>query len=260
MKLNLKKPIVFFDLETTGVDFQKDRIVEISYIKVEPNGNREQRTIRVNPEMPIPPGATAVHHITDADVADKPTFRQIARELSRTFAGCDIAGYNHVKFDLPLLMEEFLRVGVDDFDISNSKLIDVQTIYHKLEQRTLSAAYRFYCGKDLEGAHSADADTLATLEVLEAQLDRYPDVLKNDMDFLADFSRYNKNVDMSGRIILNERGEEVFNFGKYKGRAVAEVFAKEPSYYDWMSKGDFPAHTKQVIFRIYTKVRLGSKC
>lgn len=259
MELNLTKPIIFFDLETTGVDFQHDRIVEISYIKLNPNRSREERTILVNPERPIPAEATAIHHITDADVADKPTFKMIARELARTFTGCDIAGYNHVKFDLPLLMEEFLRAGVTDFDPMRGRLIDVQTIYHKLEQRTLSAAYRFYCGKDLEGAHRADADTFATLEVLEAQLDRYPDKLRNDMDFLADFSSYNKNADMSGRIIFNDKGEELFNFGKYKGRLVAEVFSKEPSYYDWMMKGDFPAHTKQVITRIYQRVRLGAK-
>ena len=259
MKLNLTKPIIFLDLETKGVDFQKDRIVQISYIKLNPNGTREEKTMLVNPERPIPAEATAVHHITDADVADKPVFKNIAKELARTFQGCDIAGYNHVKFDLPLLMEEFLRLDDVDFDISKSKLIDVQTIYHKLEQRTLSAAYKFYCGRELDGAHSADADTRATLEVLEAQLDRYPDILKNDMDFLAEFSRYNKNVDMGGRIIYNDKNEEVFNFGKYKGRPVAEVFEKEPSYYDWMMKGEFPAHTRQVITRIYMNVRRNAR-
>ncbi len=259
MKLHLTKPIIFFDLETTGVDFQNDRIVEISYVKLFPNDTREERTILVNPERPIPAEATAVHHITDADVADKQTFKQIARELARTFTGCDIAGFNHVKFDLPLLMEEFLRAGVTDFDPMRGRLIDVQTIFHKMEQRTLSAAYRFYCGKELDGAHRADADTLATVEVLEAQLDRYPDVLKNDMDFLADFSSYNKNVDMSGRIIRNDKGEVVFNFGKFKGRKVSEVFLHEPSYYDWMMKGEFPAHTKQVITRLYQEARMALK-
>lgn len=259
MKLNLRKPIIFFDLETTGVDYQKDRIVEISYIKLEPNQNREQRTIRVNPEMHIPAEATAVHHITDEDVANCQTFKQIAAELKRIFTGCDIAGYNHVKFDLPLLMEEFIRAGVNDFDISSSRLIDVQTIYHKLEPRTLSAAYRFYCGKDLEAAHSADADTQATLDVLEAMLDHYPDQLQNDMDSLAEFARFNRNVDMSGQIILNDDGVEVFNFGKYKGMSVVEVFKRDPSYYKWMSDGKFSAHTKQVIFRLYLKSKNNGK-
>lgn len=257
MELNLKKPIIFFDLETTGVNFQTDRIVEISYIKLFPNGTEESRTLRVNPERPIPAEATAIHHITDADVADRPPFKAIARELARTFTGCDIAGYNHVKFDLPLLMEEFLRAGVVDFDPMRGRLIDVQTIYHKMEQRTLSAAYKFYCGKTLDDAHSADADTRATLEVLKAQLDHYPQ-LENDMDFLADFSCHNKNADMSGRIVFNDKGEEVFNFGKYKGRSVAEVFVTEPSYYDWMMKGEFPSHTKQIITRIYQRARLGA--
>lgn len=256
MELNLKKPIIFFDLETTGVDFQHDRIVELCYIKLYPNGTREERTIRVNPERPIPAEATAIHNITDADVATCQPFRQIAREVARIFTGCDIAGYNHVKFDLPLLMEELLRAGVEDFDPMRGRLIDVQTIYHKLEQRTLSAAYKFYCGATLEDAHSANADTQATLEVLKAQLDRYPTQLRNDMDFLADFSSHNKNADMSGRIIFNDKGEEVFNFGKHKGQLVAEIFAKEPSYYDWMLKGDFPAHTKQVITRIYMRSKL----
>lgn len=255
MELNLKKPLLFFDLETTGVNFQTDRIVEISYIKLYPNGTEEAKTMRFNPGCPIPAEATAVHHITDSDVADKPPFKSMARSLADTFTGCDIAGYNHVKFDLPLLMEEFLRAGVDDFDPMRGRLIDVQTIYHKLEQRTLSAAYRFYCGGDLDNAHSADADTRATMEVLKAQLDHYPDVLKNDMDFLASFSSHNNNVDMSGRIIYNDKGIEVFNFGKHKGRPVQEVFDKEPSYYDWMMKGEFPSHTKQVITRIKLRAR-----
>lgn len=258
MELNLKKPLLFFDLETTGVNFQTDRIVELSYIKLFPNGKEESRTMRFNPGRPIPAEATAVHHITDGDVAQEPAFKEKARSLADTFTGCDIAGFNHVKFDLPLLMEEFLRSGVNDFDPMNCRLIDVQTIYHKLEQRTLSAAYRFYCGGDLENAHAADADTRATLEVLKAQLDHYPDVLKNDMDFLADFSSHNRNVDMSGRIIYDDKGVEVFNFGKHKGRSVEEVFAKEPSYYDWMMNGEFPAHTKQVISRI--RLRGRQKC
>lgn len=259
MKLNLKKPIIFFDLETTGVDFQSDRIVEISYIKVEPNQNRESRTIRVNPEMPIPASATAIHHITDEMVAECQTFKQIAKELQRTFTGCDIGGYNHVKFDLPLLMEEFLRAGISDFDISNARLIDVQTIYHKLSPRTLSAAYKQYIGKELEGAHGASADTEATLDVLEAMLDAHSDVLENDMDSLAKFARYNRNVDMGGSIVYDDNEVEVFNFGKYKGQPVIEVFKRDPSYYDWMMKGKFSSHTKQVIFKIYTKSKLAGK-
>lgn len=252
MDLNLTKPLIFFDLETTGVNFQTDRIVEISYIKVNPNGTEESRTIRVNPECPIPAEATAVHHITDADVADKPTFKGIARELARTFTGCDIAGFNSNKFDIPLLMEEFLRAGVTDFDPSRCRLIDVQTIFHKMEQRTLVAAYKFYCGKDLEEAHSAQADTRATYEVLKAQLDHYPS-LKNDMDFLSDFSTQKRNVDLAGRIVYDEKGRETFNFGKHKGKTVEEVFTTDPNYCDWIQKSDFAQNTKQVVLRLYTK-------
>ena len=250
MELNLTKPIIFFDLETTGVNFQKDRIVEISYIKVWPNGKEESRTIRVNPERHIPEEATAVHHITDEDVANERPFRELARELARTFTGCDIAGFNSNKFDLPLLMEEFIRAGVDGFDPMRCRLIDVQTIFHKMEQRTLSAAYRFYCNADLEGAHSANADTRATYEVLKAQLDRYPS-LKNDMDFLAEFSRQNRNVDLAGRIVLDDQNREVINFGKHKGKPVTEVFAKDPGYYAWIQNGDFANNTKQVLTRLY---------
>lgn len=253
MKLNLSKPIIFFDLETTGVNFQTDRIVEISYIKVNPNGSEESRTIRVNPGCHIPEEATAVHHITDADVANERPFKDIARELARTFQGCDIGGFNSNKFDIPLLMEEFIRAGVDDFDPSRCRLIDVQTIFHKMEQRTLIAAYKFYCGKDLTEAHSANADTRATYEVLMAQLDRYPDALKNDMDFLANFSTQKKNVDMAGRIVYDDKGREVFNFGKHKGKTVNEVFATDPNYCDWMQKSDFAANTKQVVLRLYTR-------
>lgn len=258
MELNLTKPIIFFDLETTGLDFQKDRIVEISYVKVFPNGTEESRTIRVNPERPIPAEATAVHHITDADVAGERPFRDIARDLARTFTGCDIAGYNSNKFDLPMLVEEFLRAGVDDFDPSRCRQIDVQTIFHKMEQRTLVAAYKFYCGKDLTEAHSANADTRATYEVLKAQLDRYPS-LENDMDFLAKFSMQKKNVDVAGRIVLDDQGREVFNFGKHRGVPVEEVFAKEPSYCDWMQRGDFSEDTKRVVRRLYVKFKQKEK-
>lgn len=253
MELNLTKPIIFFDLETTGVNFQTDRIVELSYIKINPNGSEEERTYRVNPGMHIPAEATAVHHITDDDVADKPTFREIAREVARTFTGCDIGGFNSNRFDLPLLMEEFIRAGVD-FDPGRCRLVDVQTIFHKMEQRTLSAAYMFYCGKELDGAHSANADTRATYEVLKAQLDRYPS-LENSIDFLAQFSTQKRGADLAGRIVYDDQGREIFNFGKYKGRLVEEIFTKEPGYYGWMMNGDFAANTKQVITRIYTRLK-----
>ncbi len=255
MELNLTKPIIFFDLETTGVNFQSDRIVEISYIKVFPNGTEETKCQRVNPERPIPAEATAIHHITDADVAGEPTFRQIARELARTFQGCDIAGFNSNKFDVPLLQEEFLRAGVEDFEPGRCRLIDVQTIFHKMEQRTLSAAYKFYCGKSLEDAHSAQADTRATYEVLKAQLDRYAGELKNDMDFLAEFSSQVKRVDLAGRLIYDKQGRETFNFGKYKGLPVDEVFAKDPNYCDWMQKSDFAEDTKKAVMRLYMRFR-----
>lgn len=258
MELNLTKPIIFFDLETTGVNFQTDRIVEISYIKIYPNGAEESKTIRVNPGRPIPAEATAVHHITDEDVANERQFKEIARELFRTFQGCDIGGFNSNKFDIPLLQEEFIRAGVEDFEPSRVRLIDVQTIFHKMEQRTLVAAYKFYCGKDLTEAHSANADTRATYEVLKAQLDKYSE-LKNDIDFLANFSTQKKGVDIAGRIVYNDKGEEVFNFGKYKGRTVKEVFDKDPSYADWMQKSDFAEDTKRVVMRLYTQYRLSKK-
>ena len=254
MELQLTKPIIFFDLETTGVNFQKDRIVEISYIKVHPNGSEEERTYRVNPECPIPPESTAIHHITDEDVAGKPTFKEIAREVARAFTGADIGGFNSNRFDLPLLMEEFIRAGVD-FDISKCRLVDVQTIFHKLEQRTLSAAYMFYCGKNLDEAHSANADTRATYEVLKAQLDKYPDKLQNSIEFLSGFSTQRRTADLAGRIVFDERGWEVCNFGKYKGVAVEEVLKKDSGYYGWMMKGDFAENTKQVLTRIYMRLK-----
>ena len=222
MELNLRNPLIFFDLETTGVNAAKDKIVEISYIKVYPNGKEESNTIRINPGRHIPEEATAVHHITDDDVKNCPSFKDVAKELSRVFEGCDIAGFNSNRFDLPLLVEEFLAAGVN-IDMTKRKFIDVQTIFHKMEQRTLVAAYKFYCGKNLEDAHSADADTRATYEVLKAQLDRYPS-LQNDVDFLSEFSTQNKNVDFAGRIIYNDKNVEVFNFGKHKGCPVEEVF------------------------------------
>jgi DNA polymerase-3 subunit epsilon len=251
MKLNLKNPLVFFDLETTGTNINSDRIVEICYLKVYPNGNEESKTMRINPEMHIPEASSAVHGIYDADVADCPTFREVAKNIANDIEGCDLAGFNSNRFDIPLLAEEFLRVGVD-IDMMKRKFIDVQVIFHKLEQRTLSAAYKFYCNKNLEDAHTAEADTRATYEVLKAQLDRYPDVLENDMKFLADYSSYNKNVDFAGRIVYNEQGVEVFNFGKYKGMSVAEILKKDIGYFGWLMQGDFTLNTKNVL----TKIRL----
>lgn len=248
MQLNLRNPLVFFDLETTGINIVKDRIVEISYVKVHPNGKEETKTRRVNPEMPIPPESTAIHGITDDDVKDCPTFKEIAKSLAAQIEGCDLAGYNSNRFDIPLLAEEFLRAGVD-IDLNRRKFIDVQTIFHKMEQRTLSAAYKFYCDKSLENAHTAEADTLATYEVLKAQLDRYPD-LKNDINYLSQFSSYNNNVDFAGRMVYNDKGEEVINFGKYKGRLVADVLKTDPGYYAWIINGDFPLNTKKMLTEI----------
>lgn len=249
MKINIKNPIIFFDLETTGINVAEDRIVEISYIKVYPNGKEESETIRVNPGMPIPKEATALHGITDADVANAPKFKEIAKHVSRVFEGCDLAGYNSDRFDIPLLAEEMIRAGAK-FDVSRRNTIDVQTIFHKMEQRTLSAAYRFYCGKTLENAHSAGADARATYEVLQAQLDRYHE-LPNDVAALSEFSSYNHNVDFAGKMVYDENGCEVFNFGKYKGQKVAEVFKKDPSYYDWMMKGIFTLNTKKILTELW---------
>ena len=232
MRLNLKNPIVFFDLETTGINIAADRIVEISYLKVDLGGNETSKTILVNPEMPIPDQATAIHGITDEDVKNAPTFGEVAKNLARDFEGCDLAGYNSVKFDIPLLAEEFLRVGVD-IDLKKKKFVDVQIIFMKMEPRTLAAAYKFFVGKELDSAHSAAVDTMATYEVLQAQLDRYPQ-LENDIGKLAEFSSHNRNADFAGRIVYNEKDEEVFNFGKYKGRLVSEVLEKDPGYYGWM--------------------------
>lgn len=251
MKLNLKNPIVFFDLETTGVNITSDRIVEISYLKVFPNGNEVSRTMRINPEMHIPEQASEVHGIYDDDVKDCPTFKQVAKDVANDFEGADIAGFNSNRFDVPLLAEEFLRAGVD-LDMTRRKFIDVQVIFHKMEQRTLSAAVKFYCGKELEGAHSADADTRATYEVLQAQLDRYGE-LQNDIAWLSEFSSHTRNVDFAGRIVYDDKGVEVFNFGKYKGIPVVEVLRRDPGYYSWIMQGDFSLNTKQVLTRIKLK-------
>ena len=248
MQLNLKNPLVFFDLETTGIDIVKDRIIEISCVKVFPNGKEESKTMRINPGMPIPPASTAIHGITDDDVKDCPLFKNVAKQLAAQIEGCDLAGYNSNRFDIPLLAEEFLRAGVD-IDLTRRKFIDVQTIFYKMEQRTLAAAYKFYCQKSLENAHTAAADTMATYEVLKAQLDRYPE-LKNDVTFLSEFSSFTNNVDFAGRMVYNEKNQEVFNFGKYKGRLVEEVLKQEPAYYSWMMNGDFPLNTKQKLTEI----------
>ena len=249
MQLNLRIPLVFFDLETTGTNIAKDRIVEISFVKVYPNGKEDVKTRRINPEMPIPPETTAIHGISDEDVKDCPTFKEIAKSLASQIEGCDLAGYNSNRFDIPLLAEEFLRAGVD-IDLSKRKFVDVQTIFHKMEQRTLSAAYKFYCGKNLDDAHSAEADTMATYEVLKAQLDRYADVLTNDVGFLSDYSAHTNNVDFAGRMIYNDKKQEVFNFGKYKGQLVETVLKENPGYFSWIIDGDFPQNMKQKLTEI----------
>ena len=251
MKLNLKNPLVFFDLETTGTNINSDRIVEICYLKVYPNGNEEAKTLRINPEMHIPEASSAVHGIYDEDVVDCPTFKDVAKTIASDIEGCDLAGFNSNRFDIPVLAEEFLRAGVD-IDLMKRKFVDVQVIYHKLEQRTLSAAYKFYCDKNLEDAHTAEADTRATYEVLKAQLDRYAGVLENDINFLSNYSCYSRNVDFAGRIVYNDQDVEVFNFGKYKGVPVKEVLQKDPGYYSWIMQGDFTLNTKNVL----TKIRL----
>jgi hypothetical protein len=253
MELKLNNPLIFFDLETTGINITKDKIVEISYIKVYPNGKEESKTMRINPGIHIPEQSTAVHHITDEDVKDAPTFKMVAKELARVFEGCDVAGFNSNRFDVPLLEQEFLTAEVD-FDFSKRKFVDVQTIFHKMEQRNLSAAYKFYCGKNLDDAHSADADTKATYEVLKAQLDRYPE-LQNDVEYLSKFSSQNNNVDLAGRMIYNEQGVAVFNFGKYKGQPVVEVLKRDSGYYGWMLQGDFPLNTKKVLTRIKLSIK-----
>ena len=248
MELNLKKPIVFFDLETTGVDVANDRIVEISLHKVMPEGKEETKTLRINPEMPIPAQVTEIHGISDEDVKDEPTFNIVAKDVAKFIEGCDLAGYNSNKFDIPLLAEEFLRVGVD-VDLKKHRFIDVQVIFHKMEQRTLSAAYKFYCKKDLDNAHSAEADTIATYEILKAQIDRYAE-LNNDVEELSKFSSHNKNADFAGRIVFNDEEEEVFNFGKYKGQTVESVLEKDQGYFSWMLNSDFPLYTKKVLTAI----------
>ena len=248
MELNLKKPICFFDLETTGVNISKDRVVEISILKVFPNGNKESKTWLVNPEMPIPAETTAIHGITNEKVANEPTFKTLSKDINAMIKDSDLAGFNSNRFDIPLLAEEMLRAEID-FDMKNRVAIDVQTIFHKMEKRTLSAAYQFYCNESLENAHSAEADTNATYEVLKAQIERYEDI-ENDTKFLAEFSAHKKFADFAGFITFNKEGLECFSFGKHKGKLVEEVLEKEPGYFGWLLNADFPRYTKKVLTAI----------
>jgi DNA polymerase-3 subunit epsilon len=257
MKLNLKQPIVFFDLETTGVNIGTDRIVEISILKVFPNGNKESKTWLVNPEMEIPKNSSDIHGITNEQVVTEPTFKELAPQVSELIAGCDLAGFNSNRFDIPLLAEELMRAGID-FNMDGRKAVDVQVIFHKKEQRTLSAGYQFYCGKELEGAHGAEADTNATYEILLAQLEKYEDI-GNTIDALSDFSTHGKRADFAGFILFNEEDKEMFSFGKYKGRTVEEVFKENPGYNAWMQKADFPLYTKKVLQEIKERMSAPKK-
>ena len=248
MQLNLTKPICFFDLETTGVNITSDRIVEISILKVYPNGKEESKTWVVNPTIPIPKEVTAIHGISNEDVADKPTFKEISKEVYNMIKDSDLGGFNSNRFDIPLLAEELLRSEID-FDMKNRVAIDVQTIFHKMEQRTLSAAYKFYCNQELIGAHGAEADTKATYEVLKAQIAKY-DEIENDTKFLADFSSRKQFADFAGFIVYNKNGDECFSFGKHKGKLVTEVLESEPGYFGWLLNADFPLYTKKVLTSI----------
>jgi len=264
MKLNLTHPLAFFDLEATGLNLGTDRIVEIAILKVMPDGSQEVKCMRINPQMPIPYETSMIHNIFDKDVQDAPTFNEVAQEFADFLGDADLAGYNSNKFDIPMLMEEFLRAKVD-FDLENRRFVDVQNIFHQMEQRTLKAAYKFYCGKDIENAHSAEADIRATYEVLLGQLEKYQDTewedrkgnksipVKNDVDALHAFTNLSRPVDFAGRLVFNEDGIEVFNFGKHKGKCVEEVFTAEPSYYAWMQQGDFPLYTKRCLEKIWVR-------
>ncbi|MEQ7801731.1 exonuclease domain-containing protein [Pedobacter sp. ASV1-7] len=264
MKLNLKRPLAFFDLETTGVNVGSDRIVEIAILKAMPDGSEEIKSMRINPEMPIPLHSSLIHGIYDEDIANAPTFKTVAAELLEFIGDADLAGYNSNRFDIPVLLEEFLRSGID-FDMSDRKFVDVQNIFHQMEQRTLRAAYKFYCGKDIVNAHSAEADITATYHVLLAQIERYKDVdfedkqgkisqpVQNDVEALHVFTNMNKPVDFAGRMVYNENEEEIFNFGKHKGKTVEQVFDIEPSYYAWMKQGDFPLYTKKKLDEIWAR-------
>ena len=248
MELKLNKPICFFDLETTGINIAKDRIVEISILKIHPNGNKESKTWLVNPTIEIPKEASDIHGITNERVVTEPTFKELAVAVSEMIKGCDLAGFNSNRFDIPLLAEEMLRADVD-FDMKNRVAIDVQVIFHKKEQRTLSAGYKFYCDQDLTDAHSAEADTKATYEILLAQLDKYED-LENDVKSLSEFSTHNKRADFAGFIMFDEDDNEVFTFGKHKGKKVVEILEKDQGYYNWIQKSDFPLYTKKVLTAI----------
>jgi DNA polymerase-3 subunit epsilon len=248
MNLKLKKPLVFFDLETTGVNIGTDKIVEISILKVFPNGNKESKTWLVNPEVEIPKSASDIHGITNEQVVTEPTFKELAHKISEMIEGCDLAGFNSNRFDIPLLAEELMRAGID-FDMNNRKAIDVQVIFHKKEQRTLSAGYQFYCGKELEGAHGAEADTNATYEILLAQIEKYEDI-ENSVDALSEFSSHTKRADFAGFILFNDKDQEIFSFGKYKNRTVEEVLKENPGYNAWMQNADFPLYTKKVLREI----------
>ncbi|MEZ4722244.1 MAG: 3'-5' exonuclease [Flavobacteriales bacterium] len=253
MNLTLERPIAFIDLETTGLSVGADRIVEIAILKINPDGSRTMRAHRVNPEMPISEESTSIHGISDEDVAAEPTFSDLAPSLFKFLFDCDLAGYNSNKFDIPMLVEEFLRVGVE-FDFQERKFVDVQNVFHKMEQRTLKAAYQFYCGKELENAHSAEADIEATFEILEAQLEKYGDLGK-DVAFLSEFSKFHNTADIMGRIVFNDEGKECINFGKHKGKVVEQVFREEPGYYGWLMNGDFPRSTKKVFEGIMTRIK-----
>ena len=260
MALNLKNPLVIFDLETTGIKISEDRIVEYSFVKINPDQSKEVKTERINPTIPIPHEVSLIHGIYDKDVADAPTFKMVAKNLAKWLEGCDLGGFNVIKFDVPMLVEEFLRADVN-FEIKNRKLIDAQRFFHLMEKRNLSAAYKFYCDKDLDNAHSAEADTLATVEVFEAQIAKYAEqevndnlgkkigVFKNDMQVLHDLT-FTKMADLAGRLVYNNKDEVVFNFGKHRGKTVEQVLKQEPSYYDWMMKGDFTRDTKRRLTEI----------
>ena len=264
MKLNLIRPLAFFDLETTGINVGSDRIVEIAILKAMPDGSELVKTLRVHPDMPIPLQSSLIHGIYDKDIADAPKFNEVAAEIAEFIGDADLAGYNSNRFDIPVLLEEFLRAGVD-FDMNGRRFVDVQNVFHQMEQRTLRAAYKFYCDQDIINAHSAEADIKATYHVLLAQLDRYENVdfedkqgnisqpVKNDVDALHAFTNMNKPVDFAGRMVFNENGEEVFNFGKHKNKTVEQVFDTEPSYYAWMKQGDFPLYTKKKLEEIWTR-------
>ncbi|MGI6718468.1 MAG: exonuclease domain-containing protein [Bacteroidales bacterium] len=269
MKLNLNKPLAFFDLETTGLSITKDRIIEIAVLKINPDSTEEEKTWLINPGMPIPAQSTEIHKITDEDVKDKPLFKDVAAEINNFFGNSDLAGYNVIKFDIPFLVEEFTRAGID-FNVGNRKFLDVQNIFHAMEQRTLKAAYKFYCDKALEDAHEAMVDTRATYEVLLKQIERYDGVeyedrygnisypIVNDIEKLSDFTYIQKNVDLAGFIVYNKAGEEVFSFGKHKNKSVKEVLKAEPQYYDWIMKSDFPEYTKRVLTKIYTDTKFSA--